>query len=104
MNTTDSIPFKILFIVILTFTLIYGGFEFYSNKNAPEKADPGELISESLELSEEIFRENYLDFTENTLQLKNRIEEIISESVSRQLVHREMQTYPFMGKLPIQKW
>jgi signal transduction histidine kinase len=97
MNTTDSIPFKILFIVILTFTLIYGGFEFYSNKNAPEKADPGELISESLELSEEIFRENYLDFTENTLQLKNRIEEIISESVSRQLVHREMQTYPLWG-------
>jgi signal transduction histidine kinase len=97
MKFQESKPLKILIVVALSITVAYGGFEFYTHQNAPENEDYRELIQESFDISEKIFEETYREFTESSIQLKNRIEEIFSETISRQLAHREMENYPFWG-------
>jgi signal transduction histidine kinase len=97
MKHAGSKPLKIFFFAALSIIAAYAGFEYHSYQNAPENNDYQELIQESLDLSEEIFREVYHDFKGNTIDLKNRVENLVTESISRQLVHRELQTHPFWG-------
>ncbi len=97
MRNLASKPF--VFILLLTgfVATLYAGFEYQTHVNDPGKKNPHRLIEESLTTGQHLFNDIHNRFSDNTLHLKNQIEERFSERISRQVIHRDMQDYPFWG-------
>lgn len=92
-----SKPFAIILLFAVPLTVFYLGFEYHSYVKTSTNSNSAELIEESLNFSEALFNDIHHQFSENTLQLRNQIETRLTESVSRQVIHREMQMHSFWG-------
>src|SRR5690625_2155339 len=97
MKSQITRPIQTLLLVTAVVVLLYSGFEFYMQDALPDEDVAGELIDSSLDRAEALYQEISTTFHQETLQLRQQIRNRLTESTSQQVIHAEMQRYPFWG-------
>src|SRR5690625_4917127 len=97
MKSQITRPIQTLLLVTAVVVLLYSGFEFYMQDALPDEDVAGELIDSSLDQAEALYQEISETFHQETLQLSQQIRNRLTESTSQQVIHAEMQRFPFWG-------